>query len=221
VACRSGALFCAGENQFRQCGVAGAKNVRTMRRAEDLRGEHIARAAGGYVHTLALTRDGRVLTLGCADDGQRGDGRAVDDETRPPVTQAALPAGVKATQVACGANHSVVLADDGTVFAFGSNEAGQCGGGAGDGDDGDDDDGDDGGGDAVLRPRAVRLPPGAGRPVRVSAGYAHTVVHDDGGHVYTFGQNDSGQLALGPAFFGEGAPDSLAAPQRALDVAAA
>ena len=60
--CRSGALFCAGENQFRQCGVAGAKNVRTMRRAEDLCGERIARAAARR------------------DEERRTDGRAFAEE---------------------------------------------------------------------------------------------------------------------------------------------
>lgn len=44
VACKSGALYCAGENQNRQCGVDGPKNVHSMRRVEDLRHAHIVQA---------------------------------------------------------------------------------------------------------------------------------------------------------------------------------
>jgi alpha-tubulin suppressor-like RCC1 family protein len=43
----------------------------------------------------------------------------------------------------------------------------------------------------------IPLPPGAGRVVAVSAGYAHTVITDDKGGVYSFGQNENGQLAAG------------------------
>lgn len=172
-------------------------------------------AAGGYCHTLALTKAGAVLTLGCADDGQRGDGREVDDEARPPVTEAVLPAGERAVQVAAGANHSVVLAASGTVFTFGSNEVGQCGVREGSGGLSDDEDDDDEGGEPVLRPTVVQLPEGAGRAVRVSAGYAHTVVHDDSGRIYTFGQNDNGQLALGAEGVADDVPESVPLPRQA------
>ena len=42
------------------------------------------------------------------------------------------------------------------------------------------------------------MPPDAGRITSVSAGYAHTVLRDDRGRAYTFGQNENGQLGLGP-----------------------
>ena len=51
--------------------------------------------------------------------------------------------------------------------------------------------------DHVLRPTRVVLPAGSGRVVSVSAGYAHTVLRDDRGLVYTLGQNENGQLGLG------------------------
>ena len=60
--------------------------------------------------------------------------------------------------------------------------------------------------DRVLAPTLVQLPSGAGAVVRASAGYTHTVLEcecvdpERGGgsgrrSVYTFGQNESGQLA--------------------------
>ena len=75
VACKSGALFCGGENQNRQCGRdpslgADQSNLHYMARATDFEGYHIVEASGGYCHTLALTDTGRVLSIGCGDDGQ-------------------------------------------------------------------------------------------------------------------------------------------------------
>jgi alpha-tubulin suppressor-like RCC1 family protein len=111
---------------------------------------------------------------------------------RPPVTEARL--GVQrepAEMIASGANHSVALTRSSKVYAWGSDEFGQCGGGG------------EGGevGGLVLTPQEVQLPPHAGRIVSVSAGYAHTVLRDDRGAVYVMGQNESGQLGLGGGSF--------------------
>ena len=194
VACKSGKLFCAGENQNQQCG-AGASNLRRMTEVAELRGRDVQAAAGGYCHTLFLTRAGEVLSMGCADEGQRGDGRGAGDGARPAVTSAGLPEGRRAVAVAAGANHSVVLGEDGVAYAFGSNEYGQCGpqlqrpfaGGAAAAENDE----------HVLSPAPVSLPPGAGRVVAVSAGYAHTVLRTERGRVFALGQNESGQLGLG------------------------
>jgi alpha-tubulin suppressor-like RCC1 family protein len=186
VACKSGSLFCSGENQNQQCGNKGKNNLRTMHRISELSGEKIVQASGGYCHTLALTVDGRVLTLGCSDDGQRGDGKDPED-SRSMVTEARLPS-VRAVQVSAGANHSVVLGSDGNAYSCGSNEFGQCGVAS----KGEED-------APVLNLTRVPLPNNAGRVVKVSTGYAHTVLQDELGKLYTFGQNEGGQLAQGAA----------------------
>jgi hypothetical protein len=72
------------ENQNRQCGIevtSEAMNIPRMQRVADLKGERVRHAQGGYCHTLALLLDGRVLTMGCGDDGQRGDGIKPDGKT--------------------------------------------------------------------------------------------------------------------------------------------
>ena len=208
AACASGALFCAGENQNCQCG-AGPANLRSMQRVAELRDECVVAAAGGYCHTLALTAVGTVLSLGCGDEGQRGDGRPGDDEDRPMLSAVPLPC--RATAVAAGANHSVVLGEDGHAYAFGSNEYGQVGTGAGTGagagaggHEGDEDEADA----HVLAPARVLLPRGAGRVTSVSAGYAHTVLRDEHGAVFTFGQNENGQLGLGVGAVGVASADT-------------
>jgi alpha-tubulin suppressor-like RCC1 family protein len=203
--CRSGALYCAGENQNKQCGVmGGTNNIFKMSRVIEVKEKHVVASEGGYCHTLVLDQNGEVMTLGCGDEGQRGDGvsEAMYEEmqgssSRPVVSQVTLPC--RAIGIAAGANHSVVLGENGEVFAFGSNEYGQCGltmSTSSDGKSNSDED-DDNDSSHVLAPVRVMLPADAGRAVSVSAGYAHTVVRDEHGAVFTFGQNENGQLGLG------------------------
>lgn len=204
--CRSGALYCAGENQNQQCG-SGPKNLLKMTRVKELEVETgasggrdiVESAQGGYCHTLVKTLAGKVFSMGCGEEGQRGLGRPTNDEhdndddddiQLPVISTVELPGGHIATQVAAGANHSVVLGSNGVAYTFGANDVGQCGVPSDDNNGHDDDEG----GGPVWSPQAVDIP---GRVVQVSAGYAHTVMTTENGHVFAFGQNDNGQLGIG------------------------
>lgn len=199
---RSGNLYCAGENQNQQCG-RGPRNLMNMTRVlQKFDGSPVAQAQGGYCHTLVKTVAGNVFSMGCSEEGQRGVGPAqIEDEDEsheslPTVTPVILPAGQKATQIAAGANHSLVLADDGAAYAFGANDVGQCGiVSTKDFEEGDDDEGEG----PIWSPQKVPIPPEAGRVLQVSAGYAHSVVSTASGRVFVFGQNDNGQLGIGMA----------------------
>ena len=48
--CKSGAAYCAGENQNRQCG-EGPNNLHVMTRVQELSGHHVVAVEGGYCHT--------------------------------------------------------------------------------------------------------------------------------------------------------------------------
>lgn len=203
VACRSGRLFCSGENQNLQCGNKTKTNLHVFHEVVDpmlMREGGVVKAKGGYCHTLVLALTGKVFSLGCGDDGQRGDGRLSDDDddgttNRAVVTEINLPSGVLAADMAAGANHSVILGQDGHAYAFGSNEYGQCGAPMNESDEND----NTVGFTNILWPRRVELPEGAGPVVEVSAGYAHTMLRDSKGIVYALGQNENGQLGLGVA----------------------
>ncbi len=83
--------------------------------------------------------------------------------------------------VAGGANCSFVLLQNGQLFGFGANGSGQLGLGH------------------IYNqstPRLISLPLVA-RPCQISAGASHSLVLCDDGSVYSFGENDSGQLGLG------------------------
>lgn len=201
--CRSGGLYCAGENQNLQCG-NGPKNLNQMTKVSEV--SDVVSAEGGYCHSLIQTAAGKVFSMGCSEEGQRGIG-VVDDNSPPEIsTEVSLPSGEYATQVAAGANHSVVLGNTGRVYTFGANDVGQCGVPSDMVDDDDDDSG------VVWSPRPVPIPIAAGPVTQISAGYAHTVLTTKYGKVFSFGQNDSGQLGIGE---GKIETASIAEPRRA------
>ena len=204
VACRkSGALFCAGENVNKQCGEQGGKkNLDKMQMVDEVAKQHVLLARGGYCHTLVLAKGGKVFSLGCGDDGQRGDGRVPEDPEREVVSEVLLPPGAgEAVDICAGANHSLVLDSRGRVYGFGSNEHGQLGVAAdvpAVNENGDDDDDDDDLSDLMLAPTLLPLPPGTGKISSISAGYAHTVLTSENGKALVFGQNSNGQLGVDP-----------------------
>eukprot|EP00753_Platysulcus_tardus_P003806 PLAT12492.32.p1 GENE.PLAT12492.32~~PLAT12492.32.p1 ORF type:complete len:3532 (+),score=1996.96 PLAT12492.32:1397-10597(+) len=79
----------------------------------------------GSKHTLVITSEGGVMSFGSSSSGQCGQG-STDDVTRPMLITAGL-GGLRATAVAAGNEHSVVLTEDGGVWTFGASDYGQLG----------------------------------------------------------------------------------------------
>ena len=96
------------------------------------------------------------------------------------ITSVNLPS--KVVKFSAGANHSAAVCENGSAFAWGSNEFGQCAAGSS---------------EKLLSPKRIDV---QGEHVEeISCGYAHTVVKTKTGRIYVFGSNDSGQLGLGAA----------------------
>jgi len=141
----------------------------------------------GWCHTVALKDDGTVWAWGNNGLGQLGDG-TTDSSTTPVQTVMELGgdplAGVAA--VAAGYRHNVVLKEDGTVWAWGDNYAGQLG-------DGNTD-------TPSYTPVPVKGYAGEGTlngVAAVTTGTSHTVALKGDGTVWAWGYNDSGQLGDG------------------------
>ncbi|MQY14335.1 hypothetical protein SRB5_44990 [Streptomyces sp. RB5] len=124
---------------------------------------------------LGVTSEGRVLAWGDNRSGQLGDGTT--DDRREPV-EVRLPEGVRITDVSGGGFHSLALASDGRLFAWGRNAEGQLG-------DGSDED--------QHLPVEVDLPPGV-TVTAISAGNVHSLALTSDGRVLAWGGNGFGQL---------------------------
>lgn len=82
------------------------------------------------------------------------------------------------TQLTCGHNHSIVVTNQSTVYAWGCNERGQLGLG-----------------DTKLRSRPVRVDRLWGIPVvTVAAGGEHSLAVTTNGMLFSWGSNSAGQL---------------------------
>jgi Regulator of chromosome condensation (RCC1) repeat len=79
--------------------------------------------AAGAMHVLALRRDGTVWAWGYNHDGQLGNLTAGEQSPKP-VRVGSLSGVVSMT---AASNHSVALAADGTLWAWGQNEGGVLG----------------------------------------------------------------------------------------------
>lgn len=139
---------------------------------------NVAGLSAGQSHALAVKIDGSVWAWGLNDNGQLGNSSTTNATT--PVS-AAIPDTGKATQVAGGGWHSLVLRSDGTVAAFGDNAWGQLGLG-----------------DTTDRTSAVAVT-GLQRVVAISAGRRHSLALTSDGSVWSWGSDAEGQLGDGTA----------------------
>ena len=125
-----GELFSWGHNTFAQLGDC-TYNTR-YRPTQVLIPAKVQQIAAGTCHCLALTEDGEVYVWGNNTTGQLGRDPKLDKRTRlkpmspRPRLLTNIPVIVK---VACGQNHNLMLAKDGSLYSCGENSCGQIGNG--------------------------------------------------------------------------------------------
>ena len=169
--------------------VAGGQNVTLTGANFVLKNKKIMQTVNGNGYSLALSADGTVYTWGRNEYGQLGNGTITANSPVPvAVKTAGTPMeGKTITQVAAGATHSLALATDGTIYAWGKNEYGQLGN------------------DSTTNssvPVAVKTAgtPMAGKTIiQIHAGYEHSLALASDGTVYAWGRNNSGQLGKNDA----------------------
>jgi alpha-tubulin suppressor-like RCC1 family protein len=141
----------------------------------------IKSASATIIASLLLAGEGRVYTFGSAALGALG--RSFDPAIATPTfTPELIPnfRGVKS--LSSGQYFTLALMNDGTVFGFGSNIAGELGTTYHLG-------------KATITPRRID---GLTDIVAISTGQAHSAVLTADGRVFTFGYNVNGQLCQGP-----------------------
>ena len=133
----------------------------------------MAVAAGGY-HSMVLTQGGRVWATGWNKYGQLGVASLVDSNKFARVSSA----GANVAALAAGDTHSIILKQDGSVWAAGQNCNGQLGDGS-----------------KVDRNTFVKVI--SSHAVYVAAGGYHSLAVKQDGSVWATGWNEYGQLGAG------------------------
>jgi alpha-tubulin suppressor-like RCC1 family protein len=150
-------------------------------REEDVK---IISVSCGTSHTVLLSEDGKhIWTFGNNRYGQLG---LEDNLDKNVPTEIQREEDVKIISVSCGGFHTVLLSDDDRIWTFGDNFYGQLGHGDIE--------------ERYVPTEIQRNINGLHKDVRIidiSCGSKHTVLLSDDGGIWTFGNNEHGQLGDG------------------------
>lgn len=186
VRMQSGKVWWWGCNENRQLGASEEKQLLSPAEADlsKLGGQGIKSIDGGYCHTAGVDLDGKVWTWGCGAQGQRGLPPEDSDGNEIPLPiQNKVVDISNASQVVSGNHHNLVLTDSGQVYAFGSNEYGQCMTTVGED-------------DVLSTPSKVHLPLLLNEKVtHISAGICHSAAQTSKGRILLWGCGMNGQTA--------------------------
>ncbi len=203
-----GSVYAFGENSVGQLGDNSTTNRTTPIKVAkggysgttylgDNTNNPIISVSAEYAHSMALAADGSVYAFGYNAYGQLGDNTTTDRTTPIRVAKGAYSGTTylgdntnnPIISVSAGGYHSMALAADGSVYAFGYNAIGQLGDNT-----------------TTDRTTPIRVAKGAysgttylgdnvNNPIiSVSAGLYHSIALAADGSVYAFGLNNFGQL---------------------------
>jgi alpha-tubulin suppressor-like RCC1 family protein len=137
-------------------------------------GTNWKQVAAGYSHTTAIKTDGTLWNWGRNNNGQLGDSTTTSKSS--PVQT--IAGGTDWKQVACGYYHTTAIKTDGTLWTWGNNNNGQLGDST----------------LGILKSSPVQTIAGGTNWKQVAAGYNHTTAIKTDGTLWTWGNNNNGQL---------------------------
>lgn len=145
----------------------------------------IKSVTAGVNHTICVAEDGSVWSFGSTSTFFRrvplGREAASEEAARTPSLVEGLK-GVFVTDVVSGSQHALALSKDGQVFGWGNGEYGRLGLGSSKT-------------SFISSPYELQLPDNQ-KASQISSGSSFSAVLTKDGELYTFGQNNKGQLGL-------------------------
>lgn len=176
---KAGLVYSFGWSAFGQLGLPPNCSQSYPSLVVALRETKITAIASGFNHTLFLSESGEVYGSGEYTNGKLGTNFYV---TKPTLIKHL--SDKKVIMVAAGHEHSLCLTNEGKVYGFGSNANGQLGL------------------DKIYTNSKERSEPTPVLITRlqnefvtaIAAGHLHTLCQTKKGSVYSFGDNDKGQL---------------------------
>nr|XP_031307020.1 E3 ubiquitin-protein ligase HERC2 isoform X7 [Camelus dromedarius] len=176
----AGDLYTWGKGRYGRLGHSDSEDQLKPKLVEALQGHRVVDVAcgSGDAQTLCLTDDDTVWSWGDGDYGKLG--RGGSDGCKVPMKIDSLT-GLGVVKVECGSQFSVALTKSGTVYTWGKGDYHRLGHGSD---------------DHVRRPRQVQGLQGK-KVIAIATGSLHCVCCTEDGEVYTWGDNDEGQLGDG------------------------
>ena len=121
VAKNDGTLWVAGDNSLGQLGLG---NTTTSYQFVQVNGmSNVKQVSCGYYHTMLVKNDGSLWACGYNNNGQLGLGNTTNRTTFTQVSSV----GNDVKEVYCASNYTIIVKNDGTLWACGDNRYGQLG----------------------------------------------------------------------------------------------
>ncbi|GAB1604494.1 E3 ubiquitin-protein ligase HERC2-like [Argonauta hians] len=176
----NGELYTWGKGRYGRLGHGDSDDQTKPKVVEALKDYRVIDVAcgSGDAQTLCITDDDSVWSWGDGDYGKLG--RGGSDGCKVPIKIESLQS-LGVIKVECGSQFSVALTQSGAVYTWGKGDYHRLGHGTD---------------DHVRKPRRVSALQGK-KVIDIACGSLHCVACTDTGEVYTWGDNDEGQLGDG------------------------
>ncbi|XP_074649618.1 E3 ubiquitin-protein ligase HERC2-like [Tubulanus polymorphus] len=123
----TGSVYSWGDGDYGKLGHGRSDGCKSPKHIEKLQSQHVTRVYCGAQFSIALTKNGRVITWGKGDNHRLGHG--TEGHMREPKRIEAL-AQKKVLDIAVGSMHTLAITEDGEVYSWGRNDQGQLGDGS-------------------------------------------------------------------------------------------
>ncbi len=173
-----GSIYGCGLNTNGQLGDGTTTQRTTLTLMTNTTGKTPVSISCGYNYTIVLMGDGSIYGCGLNTNGQLGDGTTTQRTTLTLMTNST---GKTPVSISCGAYHTIVLMDDGSIYGCGYNYYGVLGNGS----------------TTDTSTLTAMTNTTEKTPVSISCGRLHTIVLMDDGSIYGCGYNAYGQLGNG------------------------
>lgn len=177
VVTAQGRLFAFGRNEWGQLGLGHKTKTSKPTHVQAFDGARVKLVSCGRYHTVVVTEGEKVFACGSNTEGQLGV-KVTGESSAVFVHVASLPPG-PFRALSCGADHTIIIAEDGGVYAWGAGAVGQLGNG--------------------MKPQPVPKPvkfKTKRRMALVACGYYHTLCVSEGDEIFSFGEGEYGKLGL-------------------------
>ncbi|KAM4807743.1 putative E3 ubiquitin-protein ligase HERC6 [Rhinophrynus dorsalis] len=172
-------MYCWGDNSFGQLALPEQeKKVVNFQENDYFQDKSaVSKVACGGEHTIFLLEDGTIFSCGANQHGQLG-----RKNNTSGVGQIHALEAQTIVDVGCGMSHSVAVCSEGNVFTWGEGSQGQLGAGK-----------------FTTQNVIPKRIPGLSniKIIQISCGHFHSVTLAEDGRVFSWGQNNDGQLGLG------------------------
>jgi alpha-tubulin suppressor-like RCC1 family protein len=169
-----GFLWIAGEGSFGKLGSGNEVNVPKLRRNGAIDQSNVKVFAGKRFHYMVLKNDGRIMGAGQNTSGQLGNGTTQNQSLFGEVIDSTDSEMTDVAYASLGDAHSMILRQDGTLWAMGRNSDNQLG--------------------TTLAGNQTKAIMVLDRVAYVAAGYSHTLAVREDGTLWATGSNASGQF---------------------------